>query len=948
MKQDRWRRIDELFEAALEREGEERTQFLTEACAGDVSLRREVERMLKFDEQARDFIESPAFEVATELMTEDEPPASASKKSTERKSTRYSTSDSIEEGRFIPGDMFAERYRIVGLLGRGGMGEVYRADDLKLKQAVALKLLPEKLSDDGAALARFYQEVSVARQISHRHVCRVYDIGESSGQHFISMEFVRGEELSSLLKRIGRLPEDKAVDIARQLCAGLAAIHERGVVHRDLKPANIMIDERGEVRITDFGIAALAEDLAGRESIAGTPAYMAPEQLEGKEATVRSDIYALGLVLYEVFTGRRAFAAASLPELIRLYQSDTQPSSPSELVANLDPLVERLIFRCLERDPEKRPQSALEVAAALPGGDPLRAALAAGETPSPEMVAAAPKQGSLRPIIAITLLASFFVGVALVILMSSQAALHRLVPLKKSPDALADRAGEITRELGYTTPPTDAVHGFALDYEHLSYLRDQNPSPQRWGRLATGQPPIINFWYRQSPRYLEPYDAWMITPRDPPNQLAGMVLVNLDTTGRLTYFEAVPPQQPEGTPQTSAQATPDWSILFKQAGLDINNFQPTESRWTPPHAFDARMAWSGSYPNSTDSPIRVEAASYLGQPVYFEIVNAWQKPPRQIPFEGNASDMAGFIMLIIFYFGALILGTLFAWRNLKLGRGDRRGAFRLALFVFALVMIRWLFFTHHVPTPGEVAGLFLSGVQSALFNACFTGVMYLALEPFLRRRWPEWLISWNRLLAGDWRDPLVGRDLLIGAVLGCIFMMSFYLDEMIPLLLGQPMSSPTINSDLLYVLGLLGLNGFVPLLVNQIHASILFPFIATFVVLILTMLFRRKRFGIVATWLLLYALAVLTADNRSWIGLLFSLIVPTIIVLAVTRFGLLTTISAFFFVHLTVFFPVTTELSAWYASSFILDLIVLIFIAVYGFYTSLAGQPLFHGKFLEE
>jgi serine/threonine protein kinase len=130
------------------------------------------------------------------------------------------------------------------------MGEVYRADDLKLKQPVALKFLPEALSADGAALARFHQEVSVARQISHRHVCRVYDVAEADGFHFISMEYVRGEELSSLLKRIGRLPEDKAVETARQLCAGLAAVHDAGVLHRDLKPANVMLDERGDVRIT--------------------------------------------------------------------------------------------------------------------------------------------------------------------------------------------------------------------------------------------------------------------------------------------------------------------------------------------------------------------------------------------------------------------------------------------------------------------------------------------------------------------------------------------------------------------------------------------------------------------------------------------------------------------------------------------------------------------------
>src|SRR5688572_20133936 len=382
MKPDRWRKVDELFEAALERDRGERAAFLDQACGGDADLRREVEKMLKFDEQAADFIEADVFNIAAGLMTgETEQLPSGRVVRENKRSPRQShpsfTSDSIDDARFIPGDVLAERYRIFGLLGRGGMGEVYRADDLKLKQPVALKFLPESLTANSAALARFYKEVSVARQISHRHVCRVYDVGEFEGQHFISMEFVRGEELASLLKRIGRLPQDKAVEVARQLCAGLAAVHERGVLHRDLKPANIMVDERGDVRITDFGIAALAEEVGGREAMSGTPAYMSPEQLEGQDLTVKSDIYSLGLVLYEVFTGKKAFQASSLPELLRLRRSDTTPTSPAELVANLDPLIERVIFRCLEQDPDKRPASALKVAAALPGGDPLAAALAA-------------------------------------------------------------------------------------------------------------------------------------------------------------------------------------------------------------------------------------------------------------------------------------------------------------------------------------------------------------------------------------------------------------------------------------------------------------------------------------------------------------------------------------------------------------------------------------------
>ncbi len=312
--------------------------------------------------------------------------------------------DSIDDARFVPGTILADRYRIVGLLGKGGMGEVYRADDLKLSQPVALKFLPAHLKRDGAALARFHREVRVARQVSHRNVCRVYDIGEAEGHLFLSMEYIKGEELSSLLRRIGRLPADKATQIARQLCAGLAAAHDNDVLHRDLKPANVMIDENGNVRVTDFGLAGLSKEFGSDEAIAGTPAYMSPEQLAGKELSVTSDVYSLGLVLYEVFTGKKAFEAKSLNELMKLRHSDVAPTNPTDIVKDLDPVIERLIDRCLQKDPAERPASALQVAAALPGGDPIAAALAAGETPSPEMVAAAPTEGILKPSVAALLL----------------------------------------------------------------------------------------------------------------------------------------------------------------------------------------------------------------------------------------------------------------------------------------------------------------------------------------------------------------------------------------------------------------------------------------------------------------------------------------------------------------------------------------------------------------
>lgn len=274
---------------------------------------------------------------------------------------------SRDEGRFVPGMLIAERYRIVSLLGRGGMGEVFRADDLTLGQPVALKFLPASMTDP-SMVERLRNEVRIARRISHPNVCRVYDFGETNHRVFLSMEYVDGEDLASLQRRIGRLPREKALEIARKICVGLAAAHDKSVLHRDLKPSNLMLDGRGEVRIMDFGLAGVAHEIQDVRS--GTPAYMAPEQLVGKEVTARSDIYALGLVLYELFTGKPAFEGKTHDEIVRV-RRESPLRRPSTLVRDLDPWVELVILRCLEEDPEYRPSSALIVSAALPGGEYL-------------------------------------------------------------------------------------------------------------------------------------------------------------------------------------------------------------------------------------------------------------------------------------------------------------------------------------------------------------------------------------------------------------------------------------------------------------------------------------------------------------------------------------------------------------------------------------------------
>ncbi len=849
--------------------------------------------------------------------------------------------DSIDNARFVPGAIVAERYRIVGLLGRGGMGEVYRADDLKLGQAVALKFLPENLSQDGAALARFHREVRIARQVSHRNVCRVYDIGEVAGQQFLSMEFIRGEELSSLLRRIGRLPSDKAVEISRQICAGLAAAHDNGVLHRDLKPANVMIDENGNARITDFGLAGLAEDFRGEGAIEGTPTYMSPEQIKGQELSVKSDIYSLGLVLYEIFTGKKAFEARTLPELIKLRKSDASPSDPSTIVKDLDPLVERTILRCLEIEPEKRPSSALQVAAALPGGDPLAAALAAGETPSPEMVAAAHKEGGLRPAIAISLLALTLAGLIPFLFLSGKVMIHGFVPLTKSPEILQERAREIIRRLGYTDAPLDSHYEFGYEENYLRYINENDRSRTRWQQLRTGQPGAILFRYRQSPRSLVPFNTTSVTPDDPPRIISGMAGLSLDTSGRMYYFYEVP-QQIETEPAENVPAT-NWGALFTEAGLDINQFKPSVSRWVPAHYSDARAAWDGVFPERTDIPIHVEAASYRGKPVYFEIIVPWDRPSRQVevPPTLQFRIIQAFVavLLLLIALGAVLL----AWRNLKLGRGDRRGAFRLAVFVFAMWMLNWAVNTHHVPLLGPEWEMLLLYMALGVFIGCIYWLVYMALEPFVRRRWPHRIVAWSKLLAGDVRDPLIGRDILTGAAFGIGAALLTYLWRVVPATLGLAQSQP-IPFRLNVLLGARGLEN---VLTGQIATSLLDGLGLLFALLLLSMLLRRERVAIVVLWLFVAVMGALTSENLA-LDLLFSAILSAALLFVLLRYGLLSSIIMFFFLTLSLHYPFTTDFSAWYSTNALIALFISLALVAYGFYTSLAGEPIFKGALLRD
>ena len=260
------------------------------------------------------------------------------------------------------GIIFARRYEVIEELGKGGMGRVYKVFDKKIKEKVALKLLRPEISSDEETVERFSNELKYARKIIHKNVCRMFDLGEEEGTHYITMEYVSGEDLKSMIRMMGRLSPGQAVSITRQVCEGLAEAHKLGVVHRDLKPQNIMIDREGNARIMDFGIARSlkAKGITDGGIIIGTPEYMSPEQVEGKEIDQRADIYALGVILYEMLIGRVPFEGDT-PLSIAVKHKTEAPQDPRTLNAQLPLDLSQLILKCLEKDKKKRPQSAEEV-----------------------------------------------------------------------------------------------------------------------------------------------------------------------------------------------------------------------------------------------------------------------------------------------------------------------------------------------------------------------------------------------------------------------------------------------------------------------------------------------------------------------------------------------------------------------------------------------------------
>jgi serine/threonine-protein kinase len=492
---------------------------------------------------------------------------------------------------------------------------------------------------------------------------------------------------------------------------------------------------------------------------------------------------------------------------------------------------------------------------------------------------------------------------------------------------LAAEARGLLARLGFTDRPLDRAYGFRIDSDWMSGEMSK-PADQRSLDRSTLQPAPIHFWYRESPRYLAATQpAGRVTASEPPVQTSGMANVVLDARGLLLDLLVIPPEVDETEPPWP---DPDWEPLLEQAGFSSETLEPALPLWNPLIDVDRRAAWEGTYTGKDTAPLHIEAAAYHGTPVFFRVVPPGTRPARMVATRGPDPVRIPKLIGLVFNVVVLIGGLLLARRNLRLGRGDRKGAFRLAVVFFGASALQRVLEWHLVPDASYMLWLERT-VADCLYIAAVTGLVYLAIEPYVRRIWPDLLISWGRLLEGRLRDPQIGRDILVGGGAG---------------VLGAALMA--IPPDLLgwadYPRALAGPLNAAHTLLRLTFEQGTGPLFALALLLLLTIVLRRRWIAVLVLFLMFSAFGGIGPGTG--IALIVGAGSAAIMVFVLVRFGLLASIIQTIFFLLLLMVPIVLDRSAWYFTNSVLFVLAPAVLAVYGFYISLAGRRVFSDRLL--
>lgn len=903
MNKDLHQRAKRIFLEIVRSPGDDREKLLARLCADDSDLRSAVEVLLQHHQETSDAAGAATIAVGGGASLGDRGGKEAPEEDSVGQRVPVRTASSAE---LQTGEVFGDRFRIVSMLGKGGMGSVWRAEDLLLGEPVALKLIHDRFSASPIWVARLSRETRVARTISHPNVCRVHDIGTHAGRFFISMEYIDGEDLASLLRRIGRIPVEKAADVARQICLGLHAAHRAGIVHRDLKPANVMLDGRGLVKLTDFGLADLPDRVSTAEIRSGTPAYMAPEQIGGRGVSLRSDVYALGLIIYEIYSGRVAAQGQSLEELIEFHEKlDPQPLSA--VLPDVPYAVDRMVRRCLAKSPGDRPASALEVAAALPGTDVLSIAVQGGETPSPSLVAAAEAKSIRRGNLWRWVLATCFL-LGTTCAMRSIGGVSWSNPGPNPPRVLAERARQIMEAASLSTAADECRFGYASAETVVEAAT----------RIADcGREETITFVLAHSVPYFWRACGAPPLPSSPPNprflSQGRDELETLSVSPRLRTLLAFDPEM-----RTAAFASDE--LLRKNDGSSsatdtiralLAEFGTTDGIET------ARPSTEGT------SEVRHWSATVtMGETASRArglLVNDWPRLGTLAPPEPGESytwfDDALRRTTVttwrrLLYFVVAIGALPWALRSLRTGQVDRDGTRRVAALAFGTQMFASLLRLRAVGTFDEWTYALVFSLLTALGVGVLLACCFAAVEPLARRTWPDTLITWNRLFKGRLHDPEVRAHAVLGIGFGALWGLLPTLERTVVAATG--LTERTALFGARFTERLWGVR---PAIAGYLESIPDVMFLSVLLLLLVVAIQRvtgSRRAAAVLAAVLLLPLATPQGAHMATSWLVLGIGVVALAVWLMVRYGLLVVAIALFTMGAINLTPLTIDPSSWY------------------------------------